>query len=96
MGHKKGGKRERENGRKKDRKGKGTERKAVVSELWGQGVHCTPKFRTCTPCIPQVKDAAYVKILSKRRLKTKLKNKINVTHSTASFQDKLGMLVPDS
>jgi len=30
------------------------------------GVHCTPKFRTCTPCAPQVKDAAYVKILSKR------------------------------
>jgi len=27
-----------------------------------------PKFRTCTPCRPttQVKDAAYVKILSKR------------------------------
>jgi len=31
-----------------------------------RGVHCTPKFRTCTPCTPQVKDAAYVKILSKR------------------------------
>jgi len=31
------------------------------------GGHCTPpKFRTCTPCTPQVKDAAYVKILSKR------------------------------
>jgi len=29
------------------------------------GVHCTPKFRTCTPCTLQVKDAAYVKILSK-------------------------------
>ena len=27
-----------------------------------------PKFRTCTPCTPQVKDAAYVKILSKRLL----------------------------
>ena len=25
-----------------------------------------PEFRTCTPCTPQVKDAAYVKILSKR------------------------------
>ena len=27
-----------------------------------RGVHCTPKFRTCTPCIPspQVKDAAYM------------------------------------
>ena len=34
-----------------------------------RGVHCTPpppKFRTCTPCTPQVKDAAYVNILSKR------------------------------
>jgi len=40
---------------------------AVASELWGQGVHCTHfKFRTCTPCTPQVKGAAYVKILSKR------------------------------
>ena len=42
----------------------------VASELWGQGgVHCTPppKFKTCTvPCTPQVKDTAYVKILSKR------------------------------
>jgi len=39
---------------------------AVASELWGQGVHCTPppKFTTCTPCTPHVKDAAYVKILS--------------------------------
>ena len=46
------------------------ERLPVASELWGQGtggVHCTPpKFRTCTPCTPQVKDAAYVKILSKQ------------------------------
>ena len=31
-----------------------------------RGVHCTPKFRTCTPCTPQVKDLAHVKILSKR------------------------------
>jgi len=31
-----------------------------------RGVHCTPKFRACTPCIRQVKDAAYVKILSKQ------------------------------
>ena len=31
-----------------------------------RGVHCTPKFRTCTPCTLQVKDVAYVKILSKR------------------------------
>ena len=38
----------------------------MASQLWGQGVHCTPKFRTCTPCTTQVKDAAYVKILSKR------------------------------
>jgi len=30
-----------------------------------RAVHCTPN-RTCTPCTPQVKDAAYVKILSKR------------------------------
>ena len=32
----------------------------------GGGLHCTPKFRTCTPRTSQVKDAAYVKILSKR------------------------------
>ena len=43
-----------------------TSQTAVASELWGQGVHCTPKFRTFTPCTPQVKYAAYVKILSKR------------------------------
>ena len=24
--------------------------RTVASELWGQGVHCTPKFRTRTPC----------------------------------------------
>ena len=24
----------------------------MASELWGQGVHCTPKFRTCIPCTP--------------------------------------------
>ena len=41
----------------------------VASELWGQvGVHCTPKFRTCTPCAPQVIDATYVKILTKPTL----------------------------
>ena len=36
----------------------------------GASLHCTPKFRTCILCTrlypPQVKDAAYVKILSKR------------------------------
>jgi len=33
----------------------------------GTGEYIVPsKFRTCTPCTPQVKDAAYVKILSKR------------------------------
>jgi len=31
-----------------------------------RGVHCTPKFRTCTPCTLQVKDAACVKILNKQ------------------------------
>ena len=39
---------------------------AVASELWGTMYIVPPKFRTCTPCTPQVKDAAYVKILSKR------------------------------
>jgi len=27
---------------------------AVASELWGPGVHCSPKFRTCTLCTSQV------------------------------------------
>ena len=31
-----------------------------------RGYIVPPKFRTYTPCTPQVKDAAYVKILSKR------------------------------
>ena len=40
----------------------------VASELWGQGgtLYPPPKFRTCTPSTPQVKDAAYVEIFSKR------------------------------
>jgi len=43
----------------------------LLLQQWRQnygdrGVHCTPKFRTCTPCTPQVKDAAFVKILSKQ------------------------------
>jgi len=32
----------------------------------GTGGTLYPQFRSCTPCTPQVKDAAYVKILSKR------------------------------
>jgi len=55
MGHKKGGKRERENGRKKDRKGKGTERKAVVSELWGQGYIVPPSSGLVPPVSPKSK-----------------------------------------
>jgi len=43
-----------------------------VSDQWRRnygdrgGYIVPPKFRTCTPCTPQIKDAAYVKILSKR------------------------------
>jgi len=54
----------------KERKPKG---KQWCRNCGDRGYIVPPKFRTCTPCIPQVKDAAYVKILSKRRLKTKLK-----------------------
>ena len=42
---------------------------SVTSDVGTMGteeVHCTPKFRTCTPYTLQVKDAAYVKILSER------------------------------
>ena len=39
---------------------------AVVSELWGQRGTLYPLVPPCTPCNSQVKDAAYVKILSKR------------------------------
>jgi len=37
-----------------------------VGTMGTGGYIVPPKFRTCTPCTPQVKDAAYVKILSKR------------------------------
>ena len=36
-----------------------------VGTMGTEGYIVPPKFRTCTPCILQVKDAAYVKILSK-------------------------------
>ena len=39
---------------------------AVVSELWGQRGTLYPLVPPCTPFNSQVKDAAYVKILSKR------------------------------
>ena len=35
-------------------------------------VHCTPQVQDLYPMCPQVKDAAYVKILSKRLLTTRL------------------------
>ena len=37
-----------------------------VGTMGTGGYIVPPKFRTCTPCTSQVKDAAYVKILSKR------------------------------
>jgi len=37
-----------------------------VGTMGTGGYIVPPKFRTCTPCTPEVKDAAYVKILSKR------------------------------
>jgi len=40
---------------------------AVASELWGQGGTLYPQVQDLYPLYPQVKDAAYVKILSKRR-----------------------------
>jgi len=44
----------------------------VASELWGQrGYIAPPKFRTCTPCILQVKDAAYVKNFKRTTLTTR-------------------------
>jgi len=36
-----------------------------VGTMGKGGYIVPPKFRTYTPCTPQVKDAAYVKILSK-------------------------------
>ena len=36
------------------------------------GYIVSPKFRTCTPCTPQVKDAAYVISLCKTTLTTRL------------------------
>jgi len=42
-----------------------------VSDQWRRnygdmGVHCTPQVQDLYPLYPQIKDAAYVKILSKR------------------------------
>jgi len=58
-------------GVRKGGKGKGFPPKVKVSRIkaerhYGDRGTLYPKFRTCTPCTPQVKDAAYVKILSKR------------------------------
>ena len=39
---------------------------AVSSELWGQGGKLYPQVQDLYPLYTQVKDAAYVKILSKR------------------------------
>jgi len=39
---------------------------AVASELWGQGGTLYPQVQELYPLYPQVKDVAYVKILSKR------------------------------
>jgi len=39
---------------------------SVVSELWGQVGTLYPPSTGLVPLYPQVKDAAYVKILSKR------------------------------
>ena len=54
-------------GRQTEQKDERTD--TVASELWGQrgGVHCTPPSSGLVPPVPpQVKDAAYVKILSRR------------------------------
>jgi len=39
---------------------------SVASELWGQGGTLYPQVQELYPLYTQVKDAAYVKILSKR------------------------------
>jgi len=49
-----------------DETARSRERVSGVGTMGTGGYIVPPKFRTCTPCTPQVKDAAYVKILSKR------------------------------